>query len=160
MFEDFLDSSLRKATQSLVKLPGNIDTHSQLLNSVQQLMVLFLCRWKPVGLHLFTSQRLIEDPSFGVAIVICLIWLVHSVWPSPLGWILEVKWSPMSNAFPRDQKKWGMTLEPWSEVTWLGTPCWIQRAFLLLITVGIQEMCSEQYVTAPCLVLFLTIYIS
>src|SRR6266481_2653831 len=29
----------------------------------------------------------------------------------------------MSNAVPRDQKKWEMNSDPRSEVTWLGTPC-------------------------------------
>jgi len=35
----------------------------------------------------------------------------------------EVKWSFMSNAVPRDQKKWDMNSIPQSEVMWLGTLC-------------------------------------
>jgi len=50
------------------------------------------------------------------------VWLVHSVCPSPLGWYLEVKWSFMSNAVPRDWKKRDMNSVLQSEVMWLGTP--------------------------------------
>jgi len=81
------------------------------------------------------------------------VWLVCSTWLFASGWYLLVKWSLMSRAVPREQKKWETNSEPRSDITWDGSLCfektWIMKrrassAEVMVSWVGINMACFDR----------------
>jgi len=80
------------------------------------------------------------------------VWLVCSAWLFASGWYPLVKWSLISRAIPREQKKWETNLEPRSDVTWDRTSCfektWVTKrhansAEVMVLWVGINMACFD-----------------
>ena len=77
-------------------------------------------------------------------------------------WYLLVKWSLISRAVPREQKKWETNSEPWSDVTLDGTLCfektWMTKSHansteVILSWVGINMACFDRQSTITRIVL-------
>ena len=90
------------------------------------------------------------------------VWLVRSAWLFASRWYPLVKWSLLSRAVPREWKKWETNSEPWSDVTWDGTPCfekmWITKrrassAEVMVSWVGMNMACFDRQSTITRMVL-------
>jgi len=90
------------------------------------------------------------------------VWLICSAWPFASRWYPLVKWSLISRAVPREQKKWEINSKPQSDVTLDGTPCFEKTcmtkrytsfAEVIVSWVGMNIACFDRQSTITRIVL-------